>query len=328
MTESAHPFAVVIVAHREYATLEVCLRGFYAAVSNPVDLIFVDNGSNGALSNCVERSAPGATVITLLENRYFCGGYNAGIQWAIDRNYDYVLIVNADTEIVNPGFIGALIETMEQHKRAAFIGPLVYYRHTGTVQTTCLHFPSILYSLVVWLPFRIVPRLILRQPNTQCDVEFLNGVCVLCRIDALRNIGLMDETFQAYVEDADWAWRARTNGWSSLFVPVPSIIHHEEPYGYEHYSHKTFLLRRNTVHWFLKAGKTWSARVYVALSLLLAHLRLVRARNLKERNAYRQHAEDLTTAYRELLSSPVPLGYTCAKLNPRSIPTIDSDKSN
>ena len=45
------------------------------------------------------------------------------------------------------------------------------------------------------------------------EVESLNGVCVLCRVEALREIGLLDEDMGGYVEDTDWAWRARDRGW-------------------------------------------------------------------------------------------------------------------
>jgi GT2 family glycosyltransferase len=129
--------AVVIVAHREYATLGECLRGFSLIVNDPTDLIFVDNGSGGSLSRFALERTPGATVITLNENRYFCGGYNAGITWAMDRNYEFVLIVNADTEVINCQFIETLLDAMERSPRVAFMGPEVYYRRRDQVQTTC-----------------------------------------------------------------------------------------------------------------------------------------------------------------------------------------------
>jgi GT2 family glycosyltransferase len=140
-----------------------------------------------------------------------------------------------------------------------------------------------------------------RQPRIETEVEFLNGVCVLCRVAALREIGLMDESFGAYVEDTDWSWRARTRGWSSMFTPVPSLIHHEEPHGYEHHSFKSFLLKRNTVHWFVKAGKPWSARCYAVAATALAWLRVAGARTRNERNLLMDFARQLQSAYLALL---------------------------
>ena len=301
MTTVGSRAAVVVVAHRSYATLDLCLQGFQVLVDHPADLIFVDNGSGGLLTEWVKQQVPNVTVLTLDNNRLFCGGYNAGIRHAMERDYEFVLIANADTEVVNPRFVARLVEAMERYPRAAFVGPLVYYRDRCTVQTTCLHFPSLLRSILVWLPYRLFPRVVSRQPAGEQNVGFLNGVCVLCRVQALREIGLMDETFGAYVEDTDWSWRARQLGWNSLFTPVPSLIHHEEPHGYEHHSLKSFLLRRNTVHWFLKVGRRRSARGYAMAAIALAWLRAWIS-NGEERQAHRDFARKLHFVYRGLLS--------------------------
>jgi GT2 family glycosyltransferase len=191
---------------------------------------------------------------------------------------------------------------MGRHPRAAFVGPLVYYRNLGTVQTTCLRFPSLARSALLWLPYRLFPRAVSRQPAREHEVEFLNGVCVLCRIQALREIGLMDETFGAYVEDTDWSWRARQLGWKSVFTPVPSLIHHEEPYGYEHHSFKSFLLKRNTVRWLLKAGRRRSARGYAMAAIALANFRALATSSGEERQVRRDFARKLQAVYRRLLA--------------------------
>lgn len=298
--------AVVVVAHRMYETLEQCLDGFKETVRQPEDLIFVDNGSGGSLTDWAKQRFPGITLITLMDNRLFCGGYNAGIRHAMDQGYQYVLIANADTEVINQGFISVLLEAMERHPRAAFIGPLVFYRNRETVQTTCLHFPSVWRSIAVWLPYRFLPSLVSRQSMVECEVEFLNGVCVLCRCEALRQIGLMDESFGAYVEDTDWSWRARARGWTSVFVPVPSLVHHEEPHGYEHYSFKSYLLKRNTVYWYVKVGKPLSARVYAWCATSLARFRACMTRDSDVREASKEFASKLQNEYRRLLSGPCP----------------------
>ena len=120
-------------------------------------------------------------------------------------------------------------------------------------------------------------------------VEFLNGVCVLCRIDALQDIGLLDEDMGGYVEDTDWSWRAGQNGWNSMYVPVPSIIHHQAEDEYEHCSVKTFMLRRNHIYWHMKAGHKWQARLFAAFSLILARVRAAQAFLLRRNVAEHRH---------------------------------------
>jgi N-acetylglucosaminyl-diphospho-decaprenol L-rhamnosyltransferase len=293
--------AVVVSSHRLYPTLEKCLTGFQSILPDAQDLIFVRNGPSPDLEGLVAARFPSITHLSLSENKYFCSGYNAGIRLALERNCEFVLIVNADIELVNPSLLSDLREAAARWPRAAFLGPLVYMRKSGTVQTTCLRYPSILYHALVWLPWRISQRLVQRQPDRECEVEFLNGVCVLCRASALRDIGLMDETFGGYSEDADWSWRARSRQWTSVFVPIPGIIHHEESEGYEPFSLKNFLLKRNTVLWFVKAGRRGSAISYACAAMVLAWLRARSAKSQIERQKHRYFLKKLARSYRGLL---------------------------
>jgi GT2 family glycosyltransferase len=220
---------------------------------------------------------------------------------AIERNYDFALIVNADIEVANSAFLTELLKAAQRWPRAAFVGPLVYFRSREVIQKTCLEFPRVLRNAAIWLPWRLARNHFRQQPGEEAPVEFLNGICVLCRVSALREFGLMDEMFGGYVEDADWAWRARERGWSSVFTPVPSVIHHENSWGYEPYSLKTFLLKRNTVLWFLKTGQKSSALTYARLSIGLAWVRMMLEGSESEKEKHRYFLIRLHRAYKGLL---------------------------
>jgi N-acetylglucosaminyl-diphospho-decaprenol L-rhamnosyltransferase len=299
--------AVVVSSHRLYPTLASCLHGFNSIVDKPEDLIFINNGSSPSLNQLVSSSFPGITVINLSQNRLFCAGYNAGIQAACEKGYEFVLIVNADTEVINPDFVSELLAAAQRWPRAAFLGPLVYYRNQETVQNTWFHFPSVMRNILTWIPWRLFRNF--RHPHPPCEeeVEFLNGVCVLCRCAALQDFGLMDEQYGGYVEDADWSWRARKQGWHSVFVPRPSIIHHEEADGYEHFSFKSFLLKRNTVLWYLKAGYKSSALAYALASISLAWLRTLKNQSNSAGRKYRKFLNHLGKTYQSMLFGSQPL---------------------
>jgi N-acetylglucosaminyl-diphospho-decaprenol L-rhamnosyltransferase len=269
--------AIIICTHKGVESMDRFLTGFQNWVQAPEDIIFVDNGSKEGLHTAVSARFPQMTILRLSENRMFCGGYNAGIRVAMERGYDFVLLSNADAEPFNPGMLGELLLAARRWPRGAFFGPLVFWKNQGTVQKTCLRFPSFLENTWRWLPWRISRSLFNRQPEREGAVEFLNGVCLLCRVQALHEVGLMDEVMGGYMEDADWSWRARQRGWQSVFLPVPSVIHHEAATGYEPYALKSFLLKRNMVYWFLKIGKGSSAYGYARGSTLLAFLRYWRA---------------------------------------------------
>jgi GT2 family glycosyltransferase len=293
--------AVVVSAHKPYPTLGACLRGFLSIVDRPEDLFFVNNGSSASLDQLISGKFQGITLINLSQNRLFCAGYNAGIRAAMENGYDFVLIVNADTEVADPAFVNKLLAAAERWPKAAFLGPLVYYRNRETIQNTRFRFPSVANNIATWIPWRVFPASRRQPPLREEQVDYLNGVCVLCRCSALKHFGLMDEKYGGYVEDADWSWRAQKNGWTSVFIPVPSIIHHEEQEGYEYFSFKSFLLKRNTVLWYLKAEFRSSAFVYALFSICLAWLRMMGSGISSSGKKHRQFLLNLSRSYQNML---------------------------
>lgn len=299
--------AVVVATHRYCYPLERCISSHLDLLESAADFVFVDNGSGGEMTTWAKDRFPDITVVTREQNGFFCGGYNSGMQYAIDHHYEYVLIVNADTEVCNRAYLATLVEASKRHPTAAFLGPTVYLREPGNVQNTILRFPWFSRHLSHWLTSGVRVTNQSAATTNETAVDFLNGVCVLCRVDALRQFGLLDEEMGGYVEDTDWSWRARQQGWHSLYVPVTSILHHQAEDEYEHYSVKTFMLRRNHVYWHMKVGHIWQARLFAAFSLLLARCRVLRAfllqRDIREHRRYAARFQDVVR--RILAGEPV-----------------------
>lgn len=266
--------AIVVATHANCYPLETCLKGHTEIVESPEDLIFVDNGSGGELAELARRWVPEATILTRTENGFFCGGYNTGLQCALDRGYDYILIVNADTEVVNTGYLGELVSVLNQEPQAAFVGPRVANGDAETIQNTILSYPWLWRYCFDWLARAAHPNRSAMAKEI-CRVEFLNGVCVLCRGTALKEFGLLDEDMGGYVEDADWSWRAMEAGWKSVYKPVPSIVHYQEESEYQFYSLKSFMLRRNHVYWHWKNRRYFQALGFIILPGILSVLRAV-----------------------------------------------------
>jgi GT2 family glycosyltransferase len=47
----------------------------------------------------------------------------------------------------------------------------------------------------------------------------------MIRRQALEEIGLLDEDYWLYTEEADWCFRARQRGWQMLLVPAARVVH-------------------------------------------------------------------------------------------------------
>jgi GT2 family glycosyltransferase len=72
----------------------------------------------------------------------------------------------------------------------------------------------------------------------------------LYRSEMLRDVGLFDERFFSYLEDADLAWRARWRGWRAVHNPAARVLHEYSATGGHNSPFKTALISRNRV-WLL-----------------------------------------------------------------------------
>jgi len=54
---------------------------------------------------------------------------------------------------------------------------------------------------------------------------YLTGCCLVARREVWETIGLLDERYYIYGEDADWSLRARAAGYRLLFVPTARLWH-------------------------------------------------------------------------------------------------------
>ena len=68
------------------------------------------------------------------------GGNNVGARAALTRGARHILLLNNDTEVVNPSFISSLLSALEEHPHAGIAGPLV--RPANLRQVTDRTLPS------------------------------------------------------------------------------------------------------------------------------------------------------------------------------------------
>jgi GT2 family glycosyltransferase len=202
-----------------------CVRSLGSALAEE-SILVVDNGSTDGSPEAIRRALPGVDVVEAGANLGYGGGNNVGIRAALARDARHVLLLNNDTEVVDPGFVSSLRSALADNAEAGIAGPLVRYPDR-TVQPTTSKAPSFRLALDMAIGARLR-----RRPSSehalQREVEVLNGVCLLIRSEVLALTGGFDERYFMYVEEADFAARARQLGWVSLYVPVPSIIHHHQ----------------------------------------------------------------------------------------------------
>ena len=62
--------------------------------------------------------------------------------------------------------------------------------------------------------------------KTPMEVDWVSGACMVINKKAIDKVGVLDERFFIYWEDADWCRRMRDAGWKVVYFPKSCVIHH------------------------------------------------------------------------------------------------------
>ena len=214
---------VVVVTWNALPWVEQCLDSVRGR-----DVIVVDHGSTDGTRELVRDRFPEVRVIEQ-ENRGMGGGNNSGLRAAGGR---YVFLLNSDAWVVADG-LDRLVEFADAHPQAAVVGPRL--RNTdGTLQRSVRRDPTLWRVATEYLFIRkLAPRSDLLNPlyaggfdhETAREVDWLSGAALLVRREATDAVGLFDESFFLFSEEADWQARFRQAGWQVWFFPGAAVVH-------------------------------------------------------------------------------------------------------
>jgi len=222
-SDTARTIAVVLNWCAEEDTA-ACVASLLADVIPGLDVLIVDNQSpDGSGARLAARFSSLAFLQTGA-NLGYAGGNLRAIEWALSRQYDFVLICNDDAE-VRVGCVGAMLSALRNDPQAAACAPTIV--HPGADEL-------IWWAGGEWLPYKAMgthprygkPLAELRTAHPLAEsVTFLTGCVLLLRAEALIACGGFREEFFAYVEDLELSVRLHRAVWRLLWVPQAVAVH-------------------------------------------------------------------------------------------------------
>lgn len=239
---SDHKLAIIILNWNGLAYTRACLQALLDDATTAADIFVLDNGSTHDEAAALRLKFDGRITIERSEkNLGFTGGNNYLLrQLLAKRLYGYIVLLNQDA-VVEPGCLHRLTNFLDEQKDVAVCGPLVLDQASDRVQScgaTISRWTGKITSRYQSQARTDIP------PQAQ-TVDCVIGNCFMMRVAALETIGLLDDGYFAYYEEADWCVRARQQGFSCAVVPA-AVIRHAKSGGF-----RTYLITRNMI-WFQK----------------------------------------------------------------------------
>ena len=219
----ASDVTVVVVTWNALPWLEQCLDSVRGH-----ELVVVDHGSTDGTLDFVREHHPGARIVEQ-ENKGMGGGNNAGMRVAEGR---YFFLLNSDAWVVGDG-LEQLVAFADANPDTAVVGPRL--RNTdGSLQRSVRGDPTLWRLATEYLFIRkLAPRTNALNPlyvggfdhDREYQADWLYGPALLVRREATEQVGLFDEDFFMFSEEADWMRRFRAAGWKVRFFPGAEVVH-------------------------------------------------------------------------------------------------------
>jgi N-acetylglucosaminyl-diphospho-decaprenol L-rhamnosyltransferase len=221
---------VVIVSHRAQELLRNCLRSLEAhPAEGTMRITVVDSGSPDSTPAMVEREFPGVRLI-----RRANIGFSAANNLALREDAaDAVLLLNPDTEVY-AGTLDAALARLRSDQRIGMVGCKLLTA-SGELDHACKRsFPTPLSALAHFTGIGRGEgagealgqyRATHLGDDEAGEVDAVNGAFMLCRAQAVREVGLLDEGYWLYMEDLDWCHRFWDAGWKVFYEPAGTALH-------------------------------------------------------------------------------------------------------
>lgn len=216
----AHPVTpvtvdIAIVAYRRWDLTRSCLEHL-ARQTRAHRVQLCDNGCDEATAKLVRAEFPGVEVIRMERNMPYPVACNAAVAAG---GADVVVMMNNDVD-ARPDFVERLVAPLERDPRLGSVAALLVRPGEQAIDSAGLLADRTLAAFPRWQGHP--------PAHARADRPVLTGPAGAAagfRRSAWQQVGGLDETIRAYMEDFDLALRLRDAGWGTALALDAVAIH-------------------------------------------------------------------------------------------------------
>jgi hypothetical protein len=218
--------AIIVINYRGREDTLECLTSLQALTYAAVHIYVVDQPfgpgekERDGTPEAIRERFPHVVVIENPVNNGFAGGNNVGMRQALADGAEYLFLLNNDTT-VDPGLIEPMVALAESDARIGVVGPtMLYYDFPEVVWSVGGEMGAQGQSVLVGEGKRIVDI-----SEEAAEYDFIVGCGLLAKRRVLETVGLFDERYFLYYEEADLCARVRRAGWQMRHQPKAKLWH-------------------------------------------------------------------------------------------------------
>jgi hypothetical protein len=198
------------------------------------EIILIDNGSPDDSLKIFNKKYKNNKFIKILNTKSNLGyvGNNFGINYALDNNFDFIVLLNNDV-LVDPNFLEELFKESNNYD---ILGPKIYFApgfefHKDRYKKKDLG--KVIWSMggkMDWNNIYGSNISVDKVDHGQFDkinenIDFVSGCCLMASRGVFKTIGLLDKNYFMYLEDVDFCQRAKKSKLKLACIPKSIIWH-------------------------------------------------------------------------------------------------------
>ncbi len=211
-------YAIVIVTYNRRQLLEECVEKAYRQTTPAQSIIIINNASTDGTRAYLKELAAESTIydiINLSQNIGGAGGFSKGIERAVQKDVESVLLIDDDA-MLEEDYMEKLLKARETHSDyKAFAGTV---RANDTIDT--FHRRNVSRQ---GLFFRNCEKEKYNQPYFACEIASFCGMLVDTAL--IKQIGLPHAEYFIWHDDAEYSLRIRK--YSKFMVVTDAILNHK-----------------------------------------------------------------------------------------------------
>ena len=215
------------------------------------DVIVADNASTDDSITFLKQNYPQIRIIQNASNGGFAKGYNDALA-QVDA--EYYILLNSDIEVTE-NWIAPVIELLDNNPEVIACQPTIRSYHSPAD----FEYAGAAGGFIDFFgyPFcrgRIFQNLEedLGQYDNPIEIFWATGACMFVKASKFHELGGFDADFFAHMEEIDFCWRAKHEGYKIMVCPQSKVFHVGGGTLPKNSSFKTYLNMRNNISMLYK----------------------------------------------------------------------------
>ncbi len=245
-----------------------CLKSLKKVTYSNFNIVVVDNGSSDDSVEAIKNSFPEIDLIETGENLGFAGGNNVGIQHALEREAEWLFLLNNDTE-VDTSILSAFVSYFQAHPDAGAVGgtPFLFDQrdrldHLGGTWNK----KTARFDLIGNRTFNI-DALFTPPPR----LDYACGCALMIKREVIETIGTLESKFFLIWEEADFCMRTLRAGFSVGACKEAVLYHKVSASFVGGKTHTNYFWWRNRLLW-IERNCPLSEKIALHLKVLLPEI--------------------------------------------------------